>query len=272
MTAAPLDLHIGFIGGGMMAEALVKGLLASGAAAPGRILVFDPSPERSTHLRAAYGVTAAASNAEVLAGADVAVLAVKPQVIAPVLAEIAPAVTDRHLVISIAAGVRLAALEAALPPGTRVVRVMPNTPALVQKGAAALCAGSAARPGDLDTARAVLGAVGTTVVVEERLMDAVTGLSGSGPAYVFAFVEGLVNAGVREGLPRPVAEELVLQTLEGAVRLCRETGKGTGELTAMVTSPGGTTIAGLHVLERGGFKGLLMDCVQAAARRSRELG
>ncbi|MBA7660321.1 Pyrroline-5-carboxylate reductase [subsurface metagenome] len=175
-------------------------------------------------------------------------------------------------VVSIAAGITVHSLEKRLPEDTRVVRVMPNTPVLVQAGAAALCKGTAASPDDLDMVRQILETVGKAVVVPESLMDAVTGLSGSGPAYVFTFIEGLIDAGVREGLPRTIAQELVVQTVLGAALMCQNTGKHPAELTTMVTSPGGTTVAGLHVLERAALRGMLLDAVRAATERSRELG
>lgn len=268
----PLNRSIGFVGGGQMTEALIKGLLASGRVTAGEIWVSEPVPDRRDVLEKTYSVKAVESNRDVAVRSEAVILAVKPQVIDVVLKYLSPVITLDHVVISIAAGVPLRTLEAALPSGTRVVRVMPNTPALVQAGAAAICGGQAARAKDLALVQQIFEAVGTTVLVEERFMDAVTGLSGSGPAYVFTFIEGLIDAGVREGLPRTVAQKLVLQTILGSVRLCQETGRHPSELTAMVTSPGGTTIAGLYALERGGFRGLLMEAVHAAVSRSRELG
>ena len=200
------------------------------------------------------------------------VLAVKPQIMDAVLADMAPFVKQRHLVISIAAGVPLGRIEGALPENTRVVRVMPNTPALVHAGAAAYCPGHAALPEDLQLVHSIFCSVGQAVMVSESLMDAVTGLSGSGPAYVFSFIQGMTDAGVREGLPRPVALELVVQTVLGSAVLCMETGRSPSELSEMGTSPGGTTIAGLYALEKGAFRASIMDAVRAAALRSRELG
>jgi len=263
---------LGFVGGGQMAEALIKGLLSKELLKPGRITASDLSEDRRNHLKEAFGINTTSENKEAVKRSEIIILAVKPQVMSIVLEDIGPVVSSNHLVVSIAAGITIHSLEKRLPEGTKVVRVMPNTPALVQTGAAALCKGTAASQGDLDIVRRILEAVGKAVVVPEALMDAVTGLSGSGPAYVFTFIEGLIDAGVREGLPRTVAQELVVQTVLGAALMCRNTGKHPAELTAMVTSPGGTTAAGLHVLERAALRGILMDAVRVATERSRELG
>jgi len=255
-----------------MAEALIKGLLSKEFLKPGRIKASDLSEDRRNHLKEAFGINTTSENKEAVKGSEIIILAVKPQVMSVVLEDIGPVVSSNHLVVSIAAGITTHSLEKRLPEGARVVRVMPNTPALVQAGAAALCKGTAASQGDLDIVRQILEAVGKAVVVPEALMDAVTGLSGSGPAYVFTFIEGLIDAGVREGLSRTVAQELVVQTVLGAALMCQNTGKYPAELTAMVTSPGGTTVAGLHVLERAALRGILLDAVRAATERSRELG
>jgi pyrroline-5-carboxylate reductase len=263
---------LGFVGGGQMAEALINGLLSKKFLKPGQIKVSDLSEGRRNHLREAFGINTTPENKEAVKGSKIIILAVKPQVMSIVIEDIGPVVSSNHLVVSIAAGITAHSLEKKLPEGVRVVRVMPNTPALVQAGAAALCKGSAASQGDMDIVRQILEAVGKAVIVPEALMDAVTGLSGSGPAYVFTFIEGLIDAGVREGLSRTVAQELVVQTVLGAALMCQNTGKHPAELTAMVTSPGGTTVAGLHILERAALRGILLDAVRAATERSRELG
>ncbi len=263
---------LGFIGGGQMAEALIKGILSKDLLQPDQIMASDPSGLRRNHLKETYAIKTTSENREVIQTSEAIVLAIKPQIMAIVLEDIGPYIEKSHLIISIAAGITLHFLENGLPEGTRIVRVMPNTPALVQAGAAALCGGAGIHDGDLDIVRQILEAVGKAVTVSEDLMDAVTGLSGSGPAYVFTFMEGLIDAGVREGLPRTVAQELVSQTILGAALMCQNTGKQPAELTSMVTSPGGTTIAGLYALERGAFRGVLMDAVRAATERSRELG
>ncbi|HSH13799.1 MAG TPA: pyrroline-5-carboxylate reductase [Desulfurivibrionaceae bacterium] len=267
-----IEGEIGFLGGGQMAEALIKGLVAAGVATAQQLVAVDPAPERRQLLADQYGIAVAGDGAG-LADCRSIVLAVKPQVMGKVLAQNLQYFSGEQLVISIAAGISLDFLESALGGrGCRVVRVMPNTPALVMEGASALCGGFRATPADLDAARLIFDAVGSSVVLSEAEMDAVTGLSGSGPAYVFSFIEALIDSGVKVGLARPVAEKLVLQTVLGSVRLAQSTGAHPAALRAMVTSPGGTTIAGLHELERAGFQGIVMDAVAAATERSRELG
>jgi pyrroline-5-carboxylate reductase len=266
---------IGFIGGGAMAEALAGGLLAAGAL-PDRIVASDPDSARRKHLEERLGIRASADNGEVARAGDLVVLALKPAVVGPVLEALgADAGLDatRPLWISIAAGVTLAALESRLGSDARVVRAMPNTPALVGAGATALCGNARVQPGDRTAARALFDAVGITwEAPDEALLDAVTGLSGSGPAYVFVFLEALGDAGVRMGLPRDAAYRLAFQTVFGAAKLARETGRHPAQLKDQVTSPGGTTIAGLERLEAGGFRAAIHEAVAAATRRSRELG
>jgi len=253
------------VGGGRMGEALVGGLLAAGHD-PGGLAIVEPAAERRDALVAALPGVEVLERPVECAGA---VVAVKPQVVAAVCAELGALGVGR--VLSIAAGVGLAALEGALPPGVAAVRAMPNTPALVGRGAAAIAGGSAAGDDDLTWAEGLLGTVGTVVRVDEAQLDAVTGLSGSGPAYVFLVAEALIDAGVEQGLPRPVASELAVQTLLGAATLLGR-GEHPAELRAAVTSPGGTTAAGLRALEGGGLRAALAAAVEAAARRSRELG
>ncbi|MGD0826684.1 MAG: pyrroline-5-carboxylate reductase [Desulfobaccales bacterium] len=262
-------VKLGFIGAGAMGGAIIQGLLAGGRVVGKNLVYYDPDRTRQMQMDQ-LGVQGAPLPAAVMQ-AQVVLLAVKPQVMDQVLAGIGGAVHPGHLIISIAAGVTLKALETALPQ-SRVIRVMPNTPTLVGAGMAALAPGSRATPEDLALAVEIFEAVGRAVVVEERLMDAVTGLSGSGPAYVAVFLEALTDGGVKMGLPRPLALLLASQTVIGAARLCLEKEISPGMLKDLVTSPGGTTIAGLHVLEEGGFRGLVMSAVEAAARRARELG
>lgn len=267
-----IEGRIGFLGGGQMAEALIKGIVAAGVAGAKQLLAVDPAPERRQLLADQYGIAVAADGAD-LADCRIIVLAVKPQLMGKVLAQNRQFLNGEQLVISIAAGISLDFLEAALNEREcRLIRVMPNTPALVMEGASALCGGSRTTAADLDCARLIFDAVGSSVVLSEAEMDAVTGLSGSGPAYVFSFIEALIDSGVKVGLARSVAEKLVLQTVLGSVRLAQSTGAHPAALRAMVTSPGGTTIAGLHELERAGFQGIIMDAVEAATERSRELG
>jgi pyrroline-5-carboxylate reductase len=265
------DLRWGFIGAGRMATALARGMVRAGVAGPGTILASDPVEAAREALAAETGAEAVATNSAVAMGCNVLVLAVKPQTMPHVLAELQPTVTGGHLVISIAAGVSLATLGAGLGPDCRLVRVMPNTPALVGEGAAGYCLGQRAGHEDEEVVRACLGSVGRAYRVPEPLLDAVTGLSGSGPAFVYVMIEALSDGGVRVGLPRDVATALAAQTVLGAARMVLETGLHPGALKDQVTSPGGTTIAGLHALERGGVRASLMDAVEAATRRSAEL-
>jgi pyrroline-5-carboxylate reductase len=252
------------IGGGRMGEALVAGLVASGWAPAEEIAVVEVAEARRAELAAAHpGLDV---RTEPLAGVDT-VLAVKPADAVTSLDGLGP-----NRVLSIAAGVTTAALEAALPDGTAVVRAMPNTPALVGRGAAAVAAGTHATDADLDWAEEILGAVGLVVRVPETQLDAVTGLSGSGPAYIFLVAEALIDAGVLVGLPRPAAEALATQTLLGAATLLAEGGRSAAERRGDVTSPGGTTAAGLRALEAGGVRAAVIDAVVAATERSRELG
>lgn len=267
-----MDKKIAFLGGGNMAEALIKGLLAAGTARSEQITVFDVSADRLAHLKKTYNITTAKTNSEAAREAGVIILSVKPQVVERVLGEIAGSVDTSKLVVSIAAGVSLAKIEKALADGARVVRVMPNTPALVLAGAAALAGGKNATSDDLALAQAIFNSVGRAVIVEEKLMDAVTGLSGSGPAYAFVIIDALSDAGVKAGLPRPLALELAAQTIYGAAKMVLETKEHPGKLRDMVTSPGGTTIEGLHALEKGKLRATLINAVEAATARSKELG
>jgi pyrroline-5-carboxylate reductase len=262
---------IGFIGTGNMAEALVRGLVQAGVADKAQILGSDPREERCTEMMDRYGVRVVADNVAVASQADILVLSVKPQVMTKVLDQVGPHIRPHALVVSIAAGVPIAAIEARLPQA-RVIRTMPNTPALVRAGATAIAAGGHATPDDLNAARRIFDSVGTTVVLDESQMDAVTGLSGSGPAYIFLIIEALSDAGVKVGLSRHVAQALAAQTVLGSARMLIETNEHPGRLKDMVTSPGGTAIAGLHTLEAGGLRTTLMNAVEAATRRSRELG
>jgi pyrroline-5-carboxylate reductase len=265
-------LAIGFLGAGQMATALAKGWIAAGILDLARGRASDPSSAARTAFEQATGLKSAADNREVVAGADVLVLAVKPQVMAAVLADVKPAVSSKHLVISIAAGWSLETLSAGLPVGTRIVRVMPNTPCLVGASAAAYSGALTATPDDKAKVHRLLAAVGTAVELPEFQLDAVTGLSGSGPAYVFVLIEALADGGVKAGLPRTVAQALAAQTVFGAAKMVLETGQHPAALKDAVASPAGTTIAGLATLERAGFRAALIDAVVAAADRASELG
>jgi len=267
----PTPPTIGFVGGGNMAEALIKGLLAQGHPAE-NILASDPSPARQALLHDSYKVKILAGNPAVAAGCRLLVLAIKPQLVPSIVPELAGTVTAEHLVVSILAGTATATLERLLGGGVRVVRAMPNTPALVGCGATALCAGRQATAADLESAGALFRSVGTVCTVNEEQMDAVTGLSGSGPAYVFTVIEALADGGVKEGLPREVALELATRTVLGAARLVAESGEEPALLRQKVCSPGGTTLAGLTALEDGGLSATLIEAVARATKRSRELG
>lgn len=262
---------IGFIGGGNMAEAIIRGLLATGMA-PELITVAEPAETRKILLTDRYKVSVTGDNSAVATNAGVLVLAVKPQVAPAVLAQLRGTVGSDTLLVSIMAGVSTAAIETALQQNVRVVRVMPNTPALVMAGASALCRGNHAVEDDLTLTEALFAQVGTTCRVDEKLIDAVTGLSGSGPAYVLAFLEALADGGVKNGLSRDAALTLAAQTLLGTAKLYLETGEHPAALRDKVTSPGGTTIAGLYALEQGCFRATVMGAVDAATARSKELG
>lgn len=262
---------IGFVGTGNMGEALIRGLLDVGVVDPGQIFGSDPRVDRSAELEEKYKIRTTKDNKEVAREAEILILAVKPQVMERVLEEIGSDIHAHALVISIAAGVPLTAIETRLPQA-RVIRTMPNTPALVGAGATAIAVGGHATEDDLKAARRIFDSVGMTVALDEAQMDAVTGLSGSGPAYVFLVIEALSDAGVKVGLSRHNAQALAAQTLLGSAKLLIETDEHPGRLKDMVTSPGGTAIAGLHTIEAGGLRTTLMDAVEAATRRSRELG
>ena len=264
-------IQVGFIGGGNMAEALIKGLLQGKKLTAGECRVVDVLQERLAYLKKTYGVQTASTPGAVVEPSRVVILAVKPQQIPQALKALIPFWSPEKLLVSIAAGITLGQLAEPFPSPPRLVRVMPNTPALVQSGISALCKNDEAREDDLHLAESLFKAAGETVRLDESLFDAVTGLSGSGPAYVFVILEALSDAGVKMGLPRAVASKLALETVYGASRLARESDRTFGQLKDMVTSPGGTTIAGLHEMEKAGLRGILMNAVEAATRRSREL-
>lgn len=263
---------IGFIGAGNMAEALIRGLVRGDHVAANRIRASAPRRERLDELVTSYGIEVTSDNREVARGAGIIVLSIKPQIMDKVLREIGDQVKPGTLVISIAAGVDTEAIETAFPEGVRVVRAMPNTPALVGAGATAVSAGKHASTDDLATAKAIFDAVGITVVLDEVHLDAVTGLSGSGPAYIFLILEALADAGVKVGLSRRNAQKLAAQTVMGSAKMLLETDEHVGRLKDMVTSPGGTAIAGLHTLEEGGLRTTLINAVETATKRARELG
>lgn len=267
-----LEKNVAFLGAGNMAGALIRGLLAAGVLAPEQVLCTDVRKPRLEELRAKYGVRVVASNEEACRQADVVVLSTKPQVFDRLLPEVRNGVRPDALVVSIAAGIPISAIESHLPAHTRVVRTMPNTPAIVDAGATAIAAGTHATEEDVKLACALFDSVGVTVVLDEYLIDAVTGLSGSGPAYIFLIIEALSDAGVKVGLHRDSAQLLAAQTVLGSAKLLLETGEHPGRLKDMVTSPGGTAIAGLHTLEQGGLRTTLINAVETATARAKQLG
>ena len=277
-------IKFGTIGGGVMGEALLSRLIAQKVYLPSEILVSEPGVKRREFLTGKYGIGTTASNLEVAAATEVLFLAIKPQVFETVALELAVA-DDRKqgnngetantkseaLVVSILAGVPLSKLEAAFP-GRGVLRVMPNTPATVGAGMSAIAPGKLVQPADLELVTRIFQAVGEVVEVPENMLDALTGLSGSGPGYVAILIEALTDGGVCAGLPRAIASQLALQTVFGTAKLLQETGMHPAELKDRVTSPGGTTIAGIAKLESSGFRSALIEAVKAACLRSQELG
>ncbi len=272
VSSSNASLAVAVIGGGKMGSALIKGIVRAGLASAKRIWAAEPADAARRALAKETGVHATADKAAAVKNARVVILAVKPDVVPAALAQIKPVFTKDHLLLSIAAGVTLAKLEAALPFGARVIRVMPNTPALVGCGAAGFALGSAATAADAALAQKILGAVGLAFQLPEKLLDAVTGLSGSGPAYIYMVIEALSDGGVAMGLPRDVATRLAAQTVLGAAKMVLDTGLHPGVLKDQVTSPGGTTIEGIHALETGSLRATFMRAVKAASEKSKLLG
>ena len=266
------QLKIGFLGAGKMAGALAKGFINAKLVKANQLVAADPFDAARKQFSTATGAKTVAANLAVAKTASVLILATKPDQVTAALAEISSAFTKKHLLISIAAGVPVAKLEAALPAGARVIRVMPNTPALVGAGAAGFALGKNATAADGELAKKLLSAVGVALQVKETLLDAVTGLSGSGPAYVYQFIEALSDGGVAAGLPRDIATKLAAQTVLGGAKMVLETGVHPGALKDQVTSPGGTTIEGLHELEKGKLRATVMSAVRAATEKSKKLG
>ena len=262
--------NLALIGGGNMGEALLAGILRAGLVAADKIWVTDVRQERLEYLQQTYGVQVTPHNPQAVAQAEIIILAVKPQQLKPILAQIRP-VAQQKLAISIAAGVKLETLHQFLGDDVHLVRVMPNLPAVVGAGISALCPWKSTTTMELQTAMGLFGCVGETVVVEEHLLDAVTGLSGSGPGFVMVIIESLADAGVKAGLPRDISLKLAIQTLMGSAMLLKQKGLHPAQIKDMVTSPGGTTIAGIQVLECGGLRATLMEAVEAATLRAAEL-
>jgi len=266
------EIRIGFVGAGQMGRALALGFVESGLVQGDQLTAYDPSPGAIEQLRESIPeVTIVASANAVVDAADIVFLAVKPQMMEQVARGLAPSASERNLFVSIAAGITLSRLAAWLK-SDRLIRVMPNTPCLVGDSASGYCAGPGATEADQQLVGNLLESVGLAVSIEERLMDALTGLSGSGPAYVYTFIEALSDGGVKMGLPRAVATALAAHTVRGAAEMVLSRQEHTAVLRDRVTSPGGTTIAGLAALERGGFRAAVIEAVEAAARRAAELG
>ena len=266
-----VNKKIGFIGGGAMAEALIGGMLQSGLVEAKNVMVSDVSEQRLALLHDTYGVGTDQNNRRIAEHSDVLLLAVKPHIIPHIFTDIAGYIANNTLVVSIAAGVTIAFVESHLPHNP-VIRVMPNTPAAVRAGMSAVALGSKANASQGDMVMAMFSAVGQSVILGEELLDAVTGLSGSGPGYGFVFIDALADAGVRVGLPRKTAIILAAQSLLGAAKMVLETGEHPAVLRDGVTSPGGTTIAGIHMLEQGGVRAAVSNAVYAACARSKEMG
>ena len=264
---------VGFIGAGNMGEVLIRGLIQSGKVKKTDILASDASPERLEHISKTYGIRTAASNVELVEHASIVIIAVKPQNIDDLLDELSSSSHEGHLFISIAAGITTEKLARKMHHKSGIIRVMPNAPASVLAGIAAVYPGSNVSPADLQRAIAIFECVGKAVVIKnEALMDVVTGLSGSGPAFVFLVIESLSDAGVQLGISRKEASLLAAQTVYGAAKMLLETGRHPSELKDIVATPGGTTFAGLKMLEKGNFRSTIMEAVEAATIRSRELG
>jgi|ADurb_Met_03_Slu_FD_contig_121_67879_length_3351_multi_5_in_0_out_0_7 pyrroline-5-carboxylate reductase len=266
------NMRIGFVGAGNMAEAMMKGIISAGVATKEDMIASEIVPQRRDYITRTLGVRTVSDAIEVVRSSDVIILAVKPQQVGPVLDELKPYLSGDHLVISIAAGVKISFIESHLNWGVRVVRVMPNQPCFVGASASGFALGRSAKKEDGEIVQRILNSVGVAFALDEKLLDAVTGLSGSGPAYIYLVIEAMADGGVLVGLPRDVALQLAAQTVIGAGKTYLEMRKHPGELKDMVASPGGTTIEGLRVLEEAGVRGAFIDAVEAGAKRSEELG
>ncbi|XP_022330294.1 uncharacterized protein LOC111128753 [Crassostrea virginica] len=264
-------MSVGFIGAGRMAQALSRGFISKGIVKPQKMMASDTSQEILETMKK-QGITTTNCNIELVERCDLVVMAVKPHLVSDILQEISDFFTNEKMFVSIAAGVPLEILETNLPHDARVLRAMPNTACLVHAGATVIAPGKAVRKGDASLVQKLFQTVGLCYVGSEDHLDAVTGLSGSGPAYAFATIESLADGGVKMGLPRDMATKLAAQTLLGAAKMVLDSGKHPGQLKDEVCSPGGTTITAMHELERGGFRGTIMDAVEASALKAKEMG
>jgi pyrroline-5-carboxylate reductase len=267
-----VERRIAIVGAGRLGESLLRGFLSSGWRDPADLVATVRRPERRAELEERYGVSAGASNAEAVASSRLAIVSVKPQDVDAVLAEVAPSVSPEHTILSVAAGVTTARIESLLPRGARVVRAMPNAPALVHEGIAGIAGGASATDEDLSLAEDALGHLGAVVRLDEKDLDAVTALSGSGPAYFALLAEAMIEAGLLLGLSREVSTRLVVQTMLGSALLLRDEKMHPVELREAVTSPGGTTTRAIRELERSGVRAAFLNAINAATERSRELG
>ncbi len=257
-----------------MAEAMIKGIINAKLTSAEKIGISELDKKRRKHLLNNYQTKVFNNNSDLCDFADIVILAVKPQIMSTVLADCSGKLTENHLIISVAAGLPISYFEESLPlvNKPKIVRAMPNTPALVGESATAISVNPHVVDGDLEITKQLFNSIGTTTILEESLFDAVTGLCGSGPAYVFSFIEGLIDAGLAQGVARPVAEQLVVQTVLGSAKLLQETQEHPAIERARVTSPGGTSITGIQVLKKEGFQGIIMEAVAAAVKRAKELG
>lgn len=260
------------LGVGNMGEALLKAMLFSGIYTKEDLIVSDISEERLTHINSIYGVETTRENSEAAASSEFIILAVKPGTVKSLIEEISPSINESKVIISLVTGVKIARIRKWLRRETPVIRVMSNTPVIVKEGATAISPGPGVKERDIEVARKMFDSVGKTVILGEEHLNAVTGLSGSGPAYVFTIIEALADGGVKVGLPRKEATLLAAQTVLGAAKMVLDTGRHPGSLKDMVTSPGGTTIEGLHRLEASGIRAALMSAVEHATKRAEELG
>jgi pyrroline-5-carboxylate reductase len=267
-----LTEKMGVIGAGKIGSAILRGVIRAGLVPKEKVIASDVSDALRQSVAKELGIKVTADNREVCDFANIVILAVKPQILDPVVKKIAKRLTNNKLLVSVAAGVPLSRIEANLTRGAHVVRVMPNIPCVVGAGASCYAAGTHASAMDAERVGLILNSFGIALPVDEKYLDAVTGLSGSGPAYVFVLIESLADGGVQVGLPREVALKLALHTVYGAAKLAIDSDKHVGQLKDEVASPGGTTIAGLYALEQRGFRGTVMDAVVKATRRSQELG
>jgi len=267
-----LTKKLGILGTGNMGSALIRGICSKHLIAPENVFIFDVDEGKTVPLQNQYGIQLAKDESDLISKVDICIIALKPQVIPDVLAKITSIIRSNQTIISIAAGITISVLKKLIGKGGPIIRVMPNTPGMIGAGISAFCSEAPLSQEIKKSTELILGALGETVEVNEKLMDVITGLSGSGPAYMFLIIDALADGGVKMGLPKPLALKLATQTMLGSAKMVIELNKHPAELKDMVTSPGGTTIAGLHALELGKVRASLMNAVEAATLRSRDIG